>query len=94
MNPSPPLYQRLKHWAKPALTVILLVVIPILLYTQLRNTDWQEVGSSLRDYPIWVLALGALIALASYLNYSCYDLLGRYARCCRWCSSATPSTSI
>lgn len=78
MSPSPPLYQRLKHWAKPALTLILLVVIPILLYTQLRNTDWQEVGSSLRDYPIWVLALGALIALASYLNYSCYDLLGRH----------------
>lgn len=78
MSSSPALWQRLKRWAKPALTVILLIVIPILLYTQLRNTDWQEVATSLRDYPVWVLALGALVALTSYLNYSCYDLLGRY----------------
>lgn len=80
MNPSPsqPLYKRLQRWVKPALTLILLIVIPVLLYTQLRNTDWQEVSSTLRNYPIWVLVLGACIALTSYLNYSCYDLLGRH----------------
>jgi len=71
------LYQRLQKWIKPALTLILLIVIPILLYMQLRNTDWQDVGDALKDYPVWILALGALVALASYLNYSCYDLLGR-----------------
>lgn len=77
-SPAPPLFKRLQRWGKPALTLILLIVIPVLLYMQLRNTDWQEVGDALKDYPLWVLALGALVALASYLNYSCYDLLGRH----------------
>lgn len=75
--PADPLHQRLQRWVKPALSLILLVVIPVLLYLQLRNTDWQEVGNALKNYPAWVLVLGALVGLASYLNYSCYDLLGR-----------------
>ncbi len=75
---SAPLFQRLQRWAKPVLTLALLIAIPILLYLQLRDTDWQEVGESLRGYPLWVLGLGAVLALASYLNYSCYDLLGRH----------------
>ena len=66
------------RWAKTALTLLFLIVIPVLLYLQLRNTDWQEVGSALRDYPPWVLLVGVGIALLSYLNYSCYDLLGRH----------------
>lgn len=72
------LRKKLQRWVKPALTLVFLVVIPVLLYLQLRNTDWQEVWTTLRNYPVWVLILGAGIALLSYLNYSSYDLLGRY----------------
>lgn len=75
---APSLHKMLRRWIKPLLTLIFLIIIPVLLYLQLRNTDWQEVWVSLRDYPAWVLILGAAIALLSYLNYSSYDLLGRY----------------
>lgn len=74
----PPMGKRLQPWAKPLLTLVFLIIIPTLLYFQLRDTDWQEVWTSLRNYPAWVLLLCAGIALVSYLNYSSYDLLGRY----------------
>lgn len=67
-----------RRWIKPLLTLVFLIVIPTLLYFQLRDTDWQEVWGTLQDYPAWVLVLGAAIALLSYLNYSSYDLLGRH----------------
>ncbi|PRB80458.1 lysylphosphatidylglycerol synthase domain-containing protein [Pseudomonas sp. MYb185] len=66
------------RWVKGGLTLFFLILIPALLYLQLRNTDWQEVSTALRDYPWWILLAGVGIALLSYLNYSCYDLLGRY----------------
>ncbi|WP_193072818.1 lysylphosphatidylglycerol synthase domain-containing protein [Pseudomonas sp. FME51] len=66
------------RWAKGALTLFFFIAIPVLLYLQLRNTDWQEVSGALRDYPIWLLAVAFGVALLSYLTYCCYDLLGRY----------------
>ena len=75
---TPSGHRKLLRWIKPMLTLVFLIVIPVLLYLQLRNTDWQEVWTTLRNYPAWVLILGAGIALLSYLNYSSYDLLGRY----------------
>lgn len=67
-----------RRWVKPLLTLAFLIAIPTLLYFQLRETDWQEVWTTLRAYPAWVLLLGAGIALLSYANYSSYDLLGRH----------------
>src|SRR5690554_853191 len=75
---TPARHRKLLRWIKPMLTLVFLIIIPVLLYLQLRNTDWQEVWTTLRNYPAWVLILGAGIALLSYLNYSSYDLLGRY----------------
>ena len=66
------------RWAKGALTLFFFIAIPVLLYLQLRNTDWQEVSGALRDYPLWLLAVAFGVALLSYLTYCCYDLLGRY----------------
>ncbi|HIZ51330.1 MAG TPA: flippase-like domain-containing protein [Candidatus Pseudomonas excrementavium] len=66
------------RWGKRALTLFFFIAIPVLLYLQLRNTDWQAVGGALRDYPLWVIAAAIGVTLLSYLTYCCYDLLGRY----------------
>ena len=66
------------RWGKRLLTLFFFIAIPVLLYLQLRNTDWQEVGSALRDYPLWMIAAAFGVALLSYLTYASYDLLGRY----------------
>lgn len=69
------------RWGKRALTLFFLLAIPALLYMLARNLDWGEVCQSLSDYSVQTLAVGALIACASYLVFSCYDLLGRqYSR--------------
>ncbi|MEJ6655787.1 MAG: lysylphosphatidylglycerol synthase domain-containing protein [Pseudomonas sp.] len=74
---SKPANRRMR-WVKGALTLFFFIVIPVLLYFQLRNIDWQEVSGALRDYPLWLLASAFGVALLSYLTYGCYDLLGRY----------------
>src|SRR5690554_4198589 len=74
---SKPANRRMR-WAKGALTLFFFIAIPVLLYLQLRNTDWQEVSGALGDYPLWLLAVAFGVALLSYLTYCCYDLLGRY----------------
>lgn len=66
------------RWGKRALTLFFLLAIPALLYMLARNLDWGEVRQSLSDYSMQTLAVGALIACASYLVFSCYDLLGRH----------------
>src|SRR5690606_17529876 len=51
------------------------------LYMLARNLDWGEVRQSLSDYSTRTLLVGFLITCASYLAFSCYDLLGRkYSR--------------
>ncbi|MBJ9975898.1 UPF0104 family protein [Pseudomonas sp. S75] len=66
-----------KVWGKRLLTLAFVILIPVLLYTLARNLDWQEVRQSLLAYTPGTLALGMLIALASYLVFASYDLLGR-----------------
>jgi len=69
------------RWGKRALTLLLLLAISTLLYTSLRNLDWEEVRQALNAYSPQILLLGTLITLASYLLSGGYDLLGRkYSR--------------
>ncbi len=69
------------RWGKRVLTLFFLLLVPTLLYMLARNLDWGEVRQSLSDYSLQTLLVGALIACASYLVFSCYDLLGRrYSR--------------
>ncbi|MDP9940610.1 lysylphosphatidylglycerol synthase domain-containing protein [Ectopseudomonas alcaliphila] len=66
------------RWGKRALTLFFLLAVPTLLYMLARNLDWGEVRQALSDYSAQTLAVGALIAFASYLVFGCYDLLGRH----------------
>lgn len=58
--------------------IALLVALPVLLFLLLRATDWDEVFRLLREYRFSTLALGMLIALASYGIFSSFDVLSRY----------------
>lgn len=66
------------RWGKRAMTLFFLIAVPALLYMLARNLDWAEVRQALADYSTQTLLVGALIAFASYVVFSCYDLLGRH----------------
>lgn len=65
-------------WLKRGVTLFFFILIPVLLFSMLRNVEWQEVKEALQSYSLPTLLAGAGIALASYLVFSSYDLLGRY----------------
>lgn len=66
------------RWGKRALTLFFLLAVPALLYMLARNLDWGEVRQALGDYSAQTLLVGVLLTCASYLVFSCYDLLGRH----------------
>jgi len=68
-----PWKNRLKH----GVTACFFVLVPVLLFMLLRDTDWQEVKEALQGYRIRTLLGGAAIAGLSFLVFSSYDLLGR-----------------
>lgn len=64
-------------WGKRLLTLLFVILIPVLLFSLARNLDWAEVRQSLFAYKPGTLAIGLLLALASYLVFASYDLLAR-----------------
>jgi len=65
------------HWAKTALTIAFFILVPTLLFMLIKNIEWTEVATALRDYRAETLLIGAGIALISYLVFASYDLIGR-----------------
>ena len=64
-------------WLKRGATTVFFGLVAWLLITQARTIDWQEVLTSLQAYPLSVAGIAVLLAAASFLLYSCFDLLGR-----------------
>src|SRR5690606_42163590 len=64
-------------WAGRILTVAFFILVPVLLYSLVKNVDWQEVKEALTSYEISALLIGAAIALISYGIFASYDLLAR-----------------
>ena len=64
-------------WLKRGATTVFFGLVAWLLITQARTIDWQEVLTSLQAYPLSVAGMAVLLAAASFLLYSCFDLLGR-----------------
>lgn len=64
-------------WAKRAVTLLFFILVPVLLFTLVKNLDWQEVKQALQSYKLSTLLIGAAIALTSYLVFSSYDLLAK-----------------
>jgi uncharacterized membrane protein YbhN (UPF0104 family) len=62
---------------KQAVTLMFFMLVAVLLFTVIRNVDWEEVGLALRGYSSTVLATAIAISALSYLVFSSYDVLGR-----------------
>ena len=64
-------------WAKRAFTLFFFIAVPVLLFTLMKNLDWNEVMHALESYKASTLALGFVIAAGSYLTYCGFDVLAR-----------------
>ena len=64
-------------WVKRALSALFFLAVAWLLVRYARTIDWDDVLDSVRNTPGPALALAVLLAAASHLLYSCFDLIGR-----------------
>jgi uncharacterized membrane protein YbhN (UPF0104 family) len=64
-------------WAKRAVSLVFFVAVAWLLVRYARTIDWGDVLDSLQRLPAPALATAVVLAMASHLLYSCFDLIGR-----------------
>jgi len=57
--------------------IVFLLLVAVLIYMQARKIEWSKVGEAVHNYRARTLALAALITVASYSVYSCFDLISR-----------------
>jgi hypothetical protein len=50
----------------------------VLLYRQAQDVEWAAVWNSVQALPTATLLGGVALTMASYMLYSCFDLLGRH----------------
>lgn len=65
-------------WAKRLVTFAFFAIVAYLLFTQARLIEWGDVFATVGRRPLKELWIASIAAAASYLLYSCFDLLGRY----------------
>jgi uncharacterized membrane protein YbhN (UPF0104 family) len=71
------------------LTLLFFAAVAVLLVTLGRRIEWGEVLDVIAGYPLRAIAGAAGLAVASYLIYSSYDLLGR-----AWTSHGLPAWKV
>lgn len=59
------------------LLALFLAAVAWLIARQARQIDWAQVFTSVKAYPVPLLAACGGLAVASHALYSCFDLLGR-----------------
>lgn len=64
-------------WVRHALSLAFFAAVIVLVARYARRLDWDEVIDSVVQTPAPALAAAALLAAASHLLYSCFDLIGR-----------------
>lgn len=74
-KPHPGKHSQKWLWGKRILTGFFFILIPVLLYTVLKNIEWQEVKQALQAYHAKTLLLACAIATLSFLVFSSYDLM-------------------
>ncbi|MDB5741874.1 MAG: hypothetical protein JWR68_189 [Polaromonas sp.] len=65
-------------WLKRGVTTAFFLLVAYLLVSQARTIEWDKVLSALKNYPLSASWGAVGLAAASYLLYSCFDLLGRH----------------
>ena len=76
-------------WATRGATLAFLGLVAWLVANQARHVDWDDVGATLRAYPLITLGAAALLAAASHLLYSAFDLFGR-----RYAGHSLPAPTV
>lgn len=71
VKPGWPLVKRVATW-------LFLLLVVALIASQARRFHWHAVLESIREIPPAMLIAAAGLSAASYLLYSCFDLLGRH----------------
>ena len=64
-------------WTRRGLSLLFFAAVGWLLFHYADTIDWEDVWSSVVETPTPTLLLAALLAAASHLLYSCFDLIGR-----------------
>lgn len=65
------------RWAKRALNLLFLILVPVLLFMLVKNLEWNEVKDAIQGYSTSILLICVGITVLSFLIFSTYDLLGR-----------------
>ncbi|MRD46868.1 UPF0104 family protein [Caenimonas koreensis DSM 17982] len=65
------------RWAKRAASLVFFAAVVALLGQYAQHIDWDDVLESLGSTPPMALFVAALLAAASHLLYSCFDLIGK-----------------
>ncbi len=65
-------------WLKKVLSGVYLALVAYLVFRLAQNLEWSEVMKSLKALPAATLLIAALLAVASHVVYSSFDLLGRH----------------
>lgn len=77
-KPHPKWKTRVWYWSKNLLTVTFLALVAWLLISHAQKVEWLEVKQALSSYTWIHILIGGLLAFATYMAYSAYDLFGRY----------------
>ena len=65
-------------WLRRGASTAFFGLVAYLLVSQARTIEWSKVLASLQNYPVLDTWGAVALAAASYLLYSCFDLLGRH----------------
>ena len=65
-------------WLRRGVSTAFFGLVTYLLVSQARSIEWGQVLTSLQNYPVLDTWGAVALAAASYLLYSCFDLLGRH----------------
>lgn len=64
-------------WLRRLGSLLFFSLVLGLLASQARRIEWDKVLSALANYPVATAWVAAGLAMASFILYSCFDLLGR-----------------
>lgn len=65
-------------WLRRGVTTLFFGLVGYLLLSQAQTIEWGRVLASLQNYPLAASWGAVVLAAASFLLYSCFDLLGRH----------------
>lgn len=65
-------------WLKRGVTILFFILVIVLLFSMVRNVDWNAVVETLRGYSPGLVLMGLGVAAASFTVFSSYDLLGKF----------------